>query len=157
MQLRERDFAEMVADLLDERGLAPASLVLEVTEGAVMHASPAVSATLDGLRAIGVSLSMDDFGTGYSSLTRLRQMPVSEIKIDRSFIDELPEDETLTRIVLELATLFGLHTVAEGVETAEQLSALRELGCHTAQGFYLSRPVPGSDIPALLASAVRTA
>jgi EAL domain-containing protein (putative c-di-GMP-specific phosphodiesterase class I) len=97
---------------------------------------------------------MDDFGTGYSSLTRLRMLPVTELKIDRSFINELPRDETLPRIVLELASLFGLHTVAEGVETAEQLATLRALGCHAAQGYYLSRPVPASEIPALLTSAL---
>jgi diguanylate cyclase (GGDEF)-like protein len=154
LQLRESGFAEMVADLLDERDLPAGSLVLEVTEGAVMHESADVTATLERLRAIGVTLSMDDFGTGYSSLTRLRMLPVTELKIDRSFINELPRDETLPRIVLELASLFGLHTVAEGVETAEQLATLRALGCHAAQGYYLSRPVPASEIPALLTSAL---
>jgi diguanylate cyclase (GGDEF)-like protein len=149
LQLRDPDFAGLVAHLVVSRDLPPTSLVLEVTEGAVMEASVAVSTTLESLRQFGVSISMDDFGTGYSSLTRLRHLPVSEIKIDRSFIAELPGDDTLTRVVLELATQFGLHTVAEGVENAEQLAALRGLGCHAAQGFYLSRPVPGSDIAAL--------
>jgi diguanylate cyclase (GGDEF)-like protein len=149
LQLRDPDFAGLVADLIASRDLPPTSLVLEVTEGAVMEASMAVSATLESLRRFGVSISMDDFGTGYSSLTRLRNLPVSEIKIDRSFIAELPEDDTLTRVVLELAAQFGLHTVAEGVENAEQLAALQRLGCQAAQGFYLSRPVPGSDIAAL--------
>ncbi|MGZ4616698.1 MAG: putative bifunctional diguanylate cyclase/phosphodiesterase [Actinomycetes bacterium] len=152
LQLSDPGFADLVASLLAARTLAPTSLVLEVTEGAVMQASPAVTATLEGLRAIGVSLSMDDFGTGYSSLTRLRHLPVSEIKIDRSFIAELSQDDTLTRIVLELATQFGLRTVAEGVETAEQLAALRHLGCDAAQGYHLGRPLPGADIPALLAA-----
>ena len=149
LQLRDPGFAEMVADLLASRALPPTSLVLEVTEGAVMQASPAVAAALDCLRNLGVSLSMDDFGTGYSSLTRLRHLPVSEIKIDRSFIAELPEDETLTRVVLELANRFGLHTVAEGVETAEQLTALRRLGCDSAQGYHLGRPLPPEGVPGL--------
>ena len=153
LQLRDPGFAEMVADLLAARGLPPTSLVLEVTEGAIMQASPAVAAALDSLRNLGVSLSMDDFGTGYSSLTRLRHLPVSEIKIDRSFIAELPQDETLTRIVLELATRFGLHTVAEGVETPEQLAALRRLGCDSAQGYLLGRPLPPEGVPGLFAVA----
>ena len=89
LQLRDPGFADMVADLLASRALPASSLVLEVTEGAVMDASPVVAAALDDLRALGVALSMDDFGTGYSSLTRLRQLPVTEIKVDRTFIAEL--------------------------------------------------------------------
>jgi EAL domain-containing protein (putative c-di-GMP-specific phosphodiesterase class I) len=152
LQLRDPGFAESVAGLLAARGLPADSLVLEVTEGAVMEASPVVAAALAGLRALGVSLSMDDFGTGYSSLARLGQLPVSEIKVDRSFIAELPEDDTMTRIVLELATRFGLHTVAEGVESADQLAALRRLGCDSAQGYHLYRPLPPEQIPALFAA-----
>jgi diguanylate cyclase (GGDEF)-like protein len=152
LQLRDPGFAESVAGLLAARGLPADSLVLEVTEGAVMEASPVVAAALAGLRALGVSLSMDDFGTGYSSLARLGQLPVSEIKVDRSFIAELPEDDTMTRIVLELATRCGLHTVAEGVESADQLAALRRLGCDSAQGYHLYRPLPPEQIPALFSA-----
>jgi diguanylate cyclase (GGDEF)-like protein len=151
LQLRDPAFAETVAALLAARGLPPSSLVLEVTEGAVMEASPVVAAVLGSLRTMGVSLSMDDFGTGYSSLARLGQLPVSEIKVDRSFIAELPEDDTMTRIVLELATRFGLHTVAEGVESADQLASLRRLGCDFAQGYHLHRPLPPEEVPALFA------
>lgn len=149
LQLRDPDFVVTVSDLLASRDLAPAALVVEITEGAVMEASAAVATALSDLRSLGVGLSMDDFGTGYSSLARLGQLPVTEIKVDRSFIAELPGDDTMTRIVLELASRFGLHTVAEGVENAAQLAALRRLGCDTAQGYHLHRPLPPEDVPAL--------
>ncbi|MEO7981087.1 MAG: EAL domain-containing protein [Sporichthyaceae bacterium] len=157
LQLRDPDFVVTVSELLASRGLAPAALVVEITEGAVMEASPAVATALAELRSLGVGLSMDDFGTGYSSLARLGQLPVTEIKVDRSFIAELPGDDTMTRIVLELAVRFGLHTVAEGVEDAAQLEALHRLGCDTAQGYHLYRPLPPEDVPALFGGDARLA
>jgi diguanylate cyclase (GGDEF)-like protein len=150
LQLRDPGFAATVADLLADRGLPPASLVLEITEGAVMEASPTVTDALASLRSLGVSLSMDDFGTGYSSLARLGQLPVNEVKVDRSFIASLPADDTMTRIVLELANRFGLRTVAEGVETADQLASLRLLGCDSAQGYHLHRPLPPERVPGVI-------
>jgi predicted signal transduction protein with EAL and GGDEF domain len=94
---------------------------------------------------MGVRISMDDFGTGYSSLARLRHLPVSELKIDRSFVAELDQDATLTRVVLSLAGSLGLLTVAEGVETADQLATLRRLGADAAQGYHLARPMSETD------------
>ena len=153
LQLRDPGFAEMVADLLASRGLQPTSLVLEVTEGAVMQASPAVAAALDRLRNLGVSLSMDDFGTGYSSLTRLRHLPVSEIKIDRSFIAELPQDETLTRIVLELAAGSACTPSPKASRPPSSSPRCGGSAATPRQGYHLGRPLPPEGVPGLFGTA----
>jgi diguanylate cyclase (GGDEF)-like protein len=142
LQLRDRDFPNFVSGLLLNYGLSPSMLVLEVTESVVMGDSSEAEDALLALWDMGISLSIDDFGTGHSSLARLRTMPVRELKIDRTFIADVLDDATLTRGVISLAQSLGLHTVAEGVETPEQLEYLRKLGCDAAQGFYLARPVP---------------
>lgn len=141
LQLRDKDFPAFVGGLLLRHGLSPSMLVLEVTESAVMSDADDAEAALLSLWDMGVALSIDDFGTGHSSLARLRTMPVKELKIDRTFVADVLDDATLTRGVISLARSLGLHTVAEGVETSEQLEFLRTLGCDAAQGYYLARPV----------------
>jgi len=111
--------------------------------------------TLIALRELGVEISIDDFGTGYSSLAYLRQLPVDEIKIDRSFVmgmaDEA-DDAVIVRSTVDLGRNLGLDVVAEGVESAKLWHRLRDLGCHTAQGYFISRPVPAADLAAWLAA-----
>ncbi|MEY2448631.1 MAG: hypothetical protein QOH79_2107 [Acidimicrobiaceae bacterium] len=139
---------ESVADVLRESGLDPASLVLEITESALMGDAEAALRILTQLKALGVRLAIDDFGTGYSSLVYLKRFPVDLLKIDMGFIRGLgqdPEDSAIVACVIGLARAVGIDAVAEGVETAEQLAALQELGCAFGQGYLWSRPVPGGD------------
>ncbi len=146
MQLCDPDFPRYVCESLASHQLPAASLMLEVTEGAVMDRSTRVSTVLGDLWERGIKMSVDDFGTGHSSLARLRTLPVSELKIDRSFIDDVPADATLTDSVLSLARSLGLHTVGEGVETPEQCAYLRAAGCDAAQGYFLARPMPADQL-----------
>ena len=120
-----------------------------------MQDSDAVAATLDGLKALGVGLVLDDFGTGYSSLSYLKRFPLDQLKIDRSFVMGLEqEDENLALVsaIVAMAGALGLTVVPEGVETEAQLDTLTELGCHFVQGFLLARPLEPDQIAALLAA-----
>jgi EAL domain-containing protein (putative c-di-GMP-specific phosphodiesterase class I) len=147
---------ELIAEVraaLDATGLHPGSLVLEITERAVMTNATANIATLHALKQLGVQLAIDDFGTGYSSLSYLHHFPVDILKIDRSFIDGLGQmaaDTVIVRTVIALAQSLGLVVVAEGVETAEQVTQLRGLGCRLCQGFYFFRPLPSGEVDTLL-------
>jgi diguanylate cyclase (GGDEF)-like protein len=130
--------------LLESRGLPPEALRLEITESSVMADPHRTAGVLRGLRALGVRLSLDDFGTGYSSLAWLRQLPVDEVKLDRSFIAALvtePETEAIVRATIELGRTLGLRVLAEGVEDLPTWERLDELGCDGIQGFLLSRPL----------------
>ncbi|MER7002570.1 bifunctional diguanylate cyclase/phosphodiesterase [Dactylosporangium sp. NPDC000555] len=147
-QLREPDFVDRVRAALEAAGLPPAALVLEVTESTLV-ADAESTARLDALRADGVRVAIDDFGTGYSSLAYLVHLPVDVLKIDRTFV-AMAVDTTLMRAILQLAGGLALQTVAEGVETEEQASTLRALGCEHAQGFLFSRPVRPDALEALL-------
>jgi EAL domain-containing protein (putative c-di-GMP-specific phosphodiesterase class I) len=114
---------------------------------------PLTKLILEQLSAMGIRLSIDDFGTGYSSLAALKRLPVNEIKVDRSFVMNMAEDEddaTIVRSTIELGRNLGLDVVAEGVETQEVWDRLKDLGCTTAQGYYLSRPVPAHELQAWL-------
>jgi diguanylate cyclase (GGDEF)-like protein/PAS domain S-box-containing protein len=140
-QLRQTDF---VTEILDETGLDPGSLVLEITEDAVMEDAQSAIGALKRLEGLGIKLAIDDFGTGYSSLSYLRTLPVDYLKIDRSFVERLGEDPRDAEIVsgtITLAHTLGLEAVAEGVENADQLEQLREMGCDLAQGNHFSRPL----------------
>ncbi|GAA3253461.1 putative bifunctional diguanylate cyclase/phosphodiesterase [Dactylosporangium siamense] len=143
-QLREQDFVERVLAVLDETGLPPAALVLELTESVLVDDAER-TARLGRLRERGVRIAVDDFGTGYSSLAYLVHLPVDILKIDRTFTAS-GVDSTLMRVILQLAEGLSLHTVAEGVETAAQATALRSLGCQYAQGYLYSRPVPAGSL-----------
>ncbi len=139
VQFRGDDFIEVVADALRESGLAPHSLELELTESVIMR-DEAVE-TMRALRDIGVCLAVDDFGIGYSSLSQLQRLPVTTLKIDRSFVAEVAKGPGLVEPIIRLAHGLGLRVIAEGVESDEQRKALRLLGCDQAQGFALGRPM----------------
>jgi EAL domain-containing protein (putative c-di-GMP-specific phosphodiesterase class I) len=140
--------AELVGDvarILQEERVPPSGLQLEITESTIMTDPERVIATLDGLDAMGISLSLDDYGTGHSSLARLRRLPVHELKIDRSFVQHLSDegdDLAIVRSTINLGHSLGLRIVAEGVEDARSLALLAGLGCDLAQGFHLGRPGP---------------
>jgi diguanylate cyclase (GGDEF)-like protein len=156
-QLREPDFVSVVRAVLQETGLDPDNLCLELTESILMERDDQAIAMLTDLREDGVHLAIDDFGTGYSSLGALRQLPVDLLKIDRSFISSLPDDDdaaTIAWAVVRLGHTLGLPVVAEGVETEEQREALRGFGCDKAQGYLFARPLAAEAFVQLLAPAV---
>jgi diguanylate cyclase (GGDEF)-like protein len=142
-QLNRPDLLDTVVAVLERCGLEPDRLVLELTETALGEASETTVQQLIRLRGLGINLAIDDFGTGWSSLTYLRQFPVTSLKVDRSFVDGLVRDSgdrAIVTAVVRLGQALDLTTVAEGVETQEQLEVLQELGCDQAQGFHLGRP-----------------
>ncbi|HEY0098479.1 MAG TPA: EAL domain-containing protein, partial [Pyrinomonadaceae bacterium] len=128
----------------DETKLDPRSLKLEITESVVMENIDTATEMLKQLRALGVQLSIDDFGTGYSSLSYLHRFPIDTLKVDRSFVMRMVDNNEnieIVRTILMLAQNLGMDVVAEGVETKEQLALLRKLGCENGQGYFFSRPV----------------
>jgi diguanylate cyclase (GGDEF)-like protein len=146
-------FPDEIRRLLAEHDLAPSRLELEITESAVLTDPNRTRRVLERLSGMGLRLSVDDFGTGYSSLTSLKRLPLDEIKIDRSFVRNMLEDEddaVIVRSTIDLARNLGLDVVAEGVESAEVWDELETLGCNRAQGFFLSRPVPADELGAWL-------
>ena len=148
----KRGLVEHVTSALAEAGLAPSRLELEITESLLLADTEATLQTLHKLRALGVRISMDDFGTGYSSLSYLRSFPFDKIKIDRSFMQGLGEEQdslAIVKAVIGLGQSLGMSTTAEGVETEEQLAAVRAQGCNEVQGFLFSPPLPASGIDAL--------
>jgi diguanylate cyclase (GGDEF)-like protein/PAS domain S-box-containing protein len=147
-QLRQPQMIQDVAQALRATRLDPTSLVLEITEGALMEDVSSTTATLQKLKNIGVQLAIDDFGTGHSSLSSLKNFPVDMLKIDRSFIRGMKHDAAEAAIVsgvIDLAHALQLQVVAEGVETPEQLNKLRALGCDLGQGYYFGKPLPGNE------------
>ena len=158
-QFRQPDVVDEVRQVLEETGLPPACLRLEITEGTVMeHAEPAM-ATLAALRTLGVQVHLDDFGTGYSSLSYLPRFDIDTLKIDRSFVSDMAargDNAEIVGVIVTLAHNLGLQVIAEGVETPEQLEMLRDLKCGQVQGFLFSRPVAAEDVPGLLATAHAT-
>ena len=157
-QFGQPGLAETVRTAIDGAGLDPGSLVLEITESAVMEDAQANAETLHELKGLGVGVAIDDFGTGYSSLAYLKRFPVDYLKIDRSFVDGLgedPDDEGIVSSVVNLARTLNLQAVAEGVETEEQRALLRGMDCELAQGFYFSKPSTAEDASALLAAGPR--
>jgi diguanylate cyclase (GGDEF)-like protein/PAS domain S-box-containing protein len=145
VELKQNDFIEQILMVLAESGFPPDRLELEITESTMMVDVTRVASVLDALSATGISLSIDDFGTGYSSLSYLKQLPVDLIKVDRSFVRDVPRDKddcTIVRAIVTMTHALGLHVVAEGVETEEQLQFLRNEGCDISQGYLISRPVP---------------
>jgi len=156
-QLERPEFVDTLLDILDETGIEPSRLKLEITESVVMAVDDAFS-LLDRLRKIGISLALDDFGTGYSSLSYLKMLPVQQLKIDRSFVVGIgtnPEDEAIIRSVMALAQSLDFEVVAEGVETAEQAAFLSASGCHQLQGFLHGSAVAPAEFRARWASLPR--
>jgi diguanylate cyclase (GGDEF)-like protein len=157
-QLASADFVESVFRALEEYGIAPNLLELEITESLLMRNVQDTSVCLKRFRAAGVSLSIDDFGTGYSSLGYLRQFPVDALKIDRSFVKDLhtsTDDAAICAAIIAMARELKLKVIAEGVQNTEQLEFLRRHHCDQAQGYLISRAVPPIDLQALLRAAER--
>jgi diguanylate cyclase (GGDEF)-like protein len=153
IQVTSQNLVPIVISALAAAGLPARRLEVEITESVLMHNTEKNTATLHRLRELGVRISMDDFGTGYSSLSYLRKFPFDKIKIDRSFISGLPDDNesiAIVRAVAGLAANLNMTATAEGVETAEQLATIRALGCVEMQGYLFSRPVPLAQIMPLL-------
>lgn len=143
-QLRENSFVEQVEHILEETGLEPRYLELELTESVVMAHSDEIVQKLIRLKQLGIGISVDDFGTGYSSLSYLKHLPVDTIKVDRSFVRDIvhdPDDKAIVEAVIAMGHALGLTVIAEGVETREQLEFLRSHNCNQAQGYYFSKPL----------------
>jgi diguanylate cyclase (GGDEF)-like protein/PAS domain S-box-containing protein len=141
-QFAQPDLVDRVRAILTETGIDPAFLKLEITESVVMDDFKSAAAMLSQLRALGVGLSIDDFGTGYSSLTYLHQFPIDTLKIDRSFVTRMDKENVeIVRTILMLAENLGMDAVAEGVETQEQMTLLRNLSCKCGQGYFFSKPM----------------
>jgi EAL domain-containing protein (putative c-di-GMP-specific phosphodiesterase class I) len=152
-QLAQPDFIEVLSGALQETGADPSSLCLEITETVMMQDAESTIEVLEAVKALGFGVAIDDFGTGYSSLSYLKRFPVDMLKIDQSFVRELGKDTAasfLVEGVINLARPLRLVTIAEGVETPEQLLELQALGCDLAQGFHFARPQPAARMEELL-------
>jgi len=147
-QFKQNDFKKLLIQTLEQTGLSPDCLELEITESAIMDNAESMLETLHSLKSIGLGLSIDDFGTGYSSLSYLKHFPINKLKIDRSFILDITEDRSSCAIIQTIISLghnLNLKVIAEGVETNEQLASLKKLGCDEIQGYYYSRPISPED------------
>ncbi|MNZ77099.1 Phytochrome-like protein cph2 [compost metagenome] len=148
VQLSSKAFAGIVVSILNETGLSADRLELEVTESSLFTESKTPMNTLNRLRALGVKISIDDFGTGYSSLSRLSRLAFDKIKIDKSFVNSVSTQEdalNIIRLITGMAKSLNMKTVAEGVETQEQLESLQALGCDLIQGYLFGKPQPYID------------
>ena len=153
LQLSRRDFPEIVRSVLQETGLRPELLELEITESAIMQNEAWTNDVLRELKKIGVEIAIDDFGTGYSSFSRLKEFPIDRLKIDRSFVQHLhnkDEDQAIASAMIAMAKTLQIEVVAEGVEEFGQLMILQDERCTLAQGFLLGRPLPPSEARLLL-------
>ncbi|MBP3037130.1 EAL domain-containing protein [Arthrobacter sp. zg-ZUI100] len=152
-ELHRMDLVDHVRRALSETGTPPSSLVLEITEGAFVAGGEVETYSLKSLQALGVGLEIDDFGTGYSSISYLRRLPVDTVKVDRSLIADIDDDDGQLRFVEAVHNLIhaaGMEAVFEGVETAEQAWQLRKLGCCSGQGYYFGRPIAAEEVARLL-------
>jgi len=155
LQLAARGFVRTVAETIEEFGIDAGSLCLEITERAVVHDIESTRRTLAGLKEVGVQIAIDDFGTGYAVLSHLKSLPVDTLKIDAGFVRDLgtnANDLAIIRAIIGLAEAFNLELVAEGVETPSAALTLMQHGCHRAQGFLFSRPIPSSATESLLSA-----
>jgi EAL domain-containing protein (putative c-di-GMP-specific phosphodiesterase class I) len=152
-QLRHKRFANQVRDALIRFGVPPWALELEITESVLLAGEETTTQTLRGLTQLGVGIALDDFGTGYSSLSYLRRFPVDVIKIDRSFVSDIPDNPdacAIARAVVAMAQSLRKATTAEGIETVAQLEFLRSLGCDSGQGYLYSKALPADELAQLL-------
>ena len=153
VQFRHARLPELVTRILDEARLPPRCLELELTEGVAMDEPLQAIAVMDDLHERGIHLAIDDFGTGYSSLSYLKRFHVSKLKVDRSFVRDIaddPEDKAIVGAIINLAASLGMQTIAEGVETREQLAFLHDGGCNEVQGYYFSKPLPADQFAAFM-------
>lgn len=154
-QITRDDLPEVIAEALESGGLAPEHLELEIAESFVMHRLEHAIGTLDRVRSMGVSLAIDDFGTGYSSLSHLKRLPIHVLKIDRSFVRDMPSDpndEAIARAIIAMGHALDLRVIAEGIENSQQAAVLRDAGCDAAQGYHFGHPAPVHEAYALLAA-----
>ncbi|ANG65281.1 response regulator receiver protein [Marinobacterium aestuarii] len=157
-QFRQKNLVDLVKTVLDENELPPECLEVEITESTLMQDTTASLKTLQELRACGISISLDDFGTGYSSLSYLKRFPVDALKIDRSFVRDIPQDTddvAINSAIIAMAAKLNIRVIAEGVETLEQLNFLRTEGCAMVQGYYLQRPASAQDLALILKNGRR--
>lgn len=148
-QFQDQQFIDSLKQILISTGAPAQRLKLEITESTLLHNFTESIAAMEQLRAMGVSLSLDDFGTGYSSLQYLKRLPISQLKIDRSFVRDInhdPEDRAIVQSIIALGEALQIQIIAEGVETRGQLEALRHMGCSLFQGYYFSKPVPAKQL-----------
>jgi EAL domain-containing protein (putative c-di-GMP-specific phosphodiesterase class I) len=151
--LLDTGLADMVSQGLSRHRLPPASILIEIDERVLTSEPAHAVATAEALAGLGVGLSLDDFGTGYSNLVRLKRLPVSEVKIDSSFVSRIlgsPDDEVVVKSILDLAAALGIRSVAEGVESADVAEALLTMGCVAAQGWHFARPMNAVSVTAWL-------
>jgi EAL domain-containing protein (putative c-di-GMP-specific phosphodiesterase class I) len=154
-QFDQADLAARVGEVLEETGLPPTSLRLEVTESSVLSDGDMALETMRALGRLGVGLDIDDFGTGYSSFDYLQRYPFDTLKIDRTFVQGIAcdhESQLIVSTILDLARSFGMDVVAEGIEDEEQLEELKTMGCPCGQGYYFARPMEASAIDAMARS-----
>jgi EAL domain-containing protein (putative c-di-GMP-specific phosphodiesterase class I) len=152
-QFQQQDVPVLVLDVLSKTGLPAQCLELELTESVLMHDTGATVETMRQIKNLGVRLALDDFGTGYSSLSYLKRFPIDVLKIDKSFTFGVTRDDgaaSITRAIIAMARSLNMRTVAEGVETREQLQFLGALGCDVMQGFHIARPMPVAQVTSLL-------
>jgi EAL domain-containing protein (putative c-di-GMP-specific phosphodiesterase class I) len=158
---RQLQSAQLIVDVkraLNDSGLEPHALILELTESVLTDQTDTVLATLEALKEVGVRLAIDDFGTGYSSLSYLQRFPIDILKIAKPFVDDVTVSSVpgganrraLAQAVITLGNTLAVRTIAEGIELPQQLARLRELGCDLGQGFHFSKPLPGPQLEALL-------
>jgi predicted signal transduction protein with EAL and GGDEF domain len=151
MQLSRRQLADEILQAIDQHGLPGSAIMVEITETGVVSDPYLATLTLEALRAHGVQAAIDDFGKGYSSLTQLKRLPIDALKIDSSFVRDLVtdrDDAAIIQAIVGLGRSLDLRTIAEGVETAEQMSTLLKYGCDEIQGYFLARPLSASDFAA---------
>ncbi|WP_198650257.1 EAL domain-containing response regulator [Oceanimonas marisflavi] len=155
-QLENKSLLTTLRRILEETGIKPSQLELEITESAVMKDPDVAVSVLQTINQMGIQVSLDDFGTGYSSLSYLKMLPLDVLKIDRSFVQDIggdPSHEAILQAIVALSKNLNLRVVAEGVETEAQLAFLRQLHCHSIQGYFISRPKPAGEIESLLRAA----
>jgi EAL domain-containing protein (putative c-di-GMP-specific phosphodiesterase class I) len=154
VQFRHPSLPDLVTSILNEAQLPAEHLELELTEGVAMYDPQGAIAVMDNLHERGIRMSIDDFGTGYSSLNYLKKFKVYKLKIDQSFVRDIStdlEDKAIVAAIISMAKSLGLQTIAEGVETAEQMAFLREQGCDEVQGYHYSKPLPTAQFEAFAA------
>ncbi|MCX8129982.1 MAG: EAL domain-containing protein [Clostridia bacterium] len=152
-QFQQKDLVEMISRVLEETGMTPELLELEITESIAMQDLNYTMTVLNSLRDMGIRVSLDDFGTGYSSLNYLKNLPISTLKIDKHFVQEITnnsKEEAIAKAVISMAHSMMLSVTAEGVETVDQLTFLKEQGCDKVQGYFFSKPLPAEELEALL-------
>ncbi len=158
-QFRRPDVVEVLHRIVQQSGVDPRLIAIEVTESVIMDDVEASAAKLARLRDMGIQIHVDDFGTGYSSLSYLHRFPITAVKIDRSFVSGLPghsESEEVIKAIVSIAESLDFDVIAEGVEVASHVARLEELRCRYGQGFFLSRPMPAADVEAWVTNQSRS-